>query len=453
MNTENFSFTLKKYITNSKLSVSTLSKYSNINRSLIQKYISGYQLPSNNEVLERLISCLAITDYEKKEIKQLYKREKIGYENCEKLNIMMDFINRLCFPTTSFDQSFKIQVDLPNQIAFANNVEELKILLYSFLSSVHNDNNEIEIMLNIDDTLFPIIYQFLKQENFKVNIILCFHQIDHLNTNLIQLNRILPFLYFDNVDIHYLYVDSTNNYSLYPYSINSKKNLLFINFSHNQGLLIGNDNYTTEYKFKFSSTLPFIETYLDEFTIQKNLLSFYLNNQKIAYYCGDLFILPFLDTEILEDHYIGKEENKDTILTLFDQFKVNFLDYLAQYKLDLYCQLQDIKDYVIPLGLSAAYFSPFSKHELVVPGQKLINHKNILLNVIKEEKTMFSPSTIIQTNQTKTLVRNEKISFNVLEPSINNDFQLLPTLVKDLEESIYSESESREVLKKFINNI
>ena len=66
---------------------------------------------------------------------------------------------------------------------------------------------------------------------------------------------------------------------------------------------------------------------------------------------------------------------------------------------------------------------------------------------------MFSPSTIIQTNQTKTLVRNEKISFNVLEPSINNDFQLLPTLVKDLEESVYSESESREVLKKFINNM
>lgn len=66
---------------------------------------------------------------------------------------------------------------------------------------------------------------------------------------------------------------------------------------------------------------------------------------------------------------------------------------------------------------------------------------------------MFSPSTIIQTNQTKTLVRNEKISFNVLEPSINHDFQLLPTLVKDLEESVYSESESREVLKKFINNM
>lgn len=453
MNTENFAFTLKKYITNSKLSVSTLSKYSNINRSLIQKFISGYQLPSNNEVLERLISCLAITDHEKKEVKQLYTREKIGYENCEKLNIMMDFINTLCFPTTSFDQSFKIHVDLSSQIAFANNVEELKILLYSFLSSVHNDNNEIEIMLNIDDILFPIIYQFLKQENFKVNIILCFHQIDHLNTNLIQLNRILPFLYFDNVDIHYLYVDSTNNYSLYPYSINSKKNLLFINSSHNQGLLIGNDNYTTEYKFKFSSTLPFIETYLDEFSIQKNLLSFYLNNQKITYYCGDLFILPFLDIEILENHYIGEEENKDTILTLFDQFKVNFLDYLAHYKLDLYCQLQDIKDDVIPLGLSAAYFSPFSKHELVVPGQKLINHKNILLNVIKENKTIFSPSTIIQTNQTKTLVRNEKISFNVLEPSINNDFQLLPTLVKDLKESVYSESESREVLKKFINNI
>lgn len=453
MNTENFAFTLKKYITNSKLSVSTLSKYSNINRSLIQKFISGYQLPSNNEVLERLISCLAITDHEKKEVKQLYIREKIGYQNCEKINIMMDFINTLCFPTISFDQSFKIQIDLPNQIAFANNVEELKILLYSFLSSVHNDNNEIEIMLNIDDTLFPIIYQFLKQENFKVNIILCFHQIDHLNTNLIQLKRILPFLYFNNMNIHYLYVDSTNNYSLYPYSINSKKHLLFINSSQNQGLLIGNDNYTAEYKFKFSSTHLFIETYLDEFSIQKNLLSFYLNNQKIAYYCGDLFILPFLDIEILENHYIGEEENKDTILTLFDQFKVNFLDYLAHYKLDLYCQLQDIKDYVIPLGLSAAYFSPFSKHELVVPGQKLINHKNILLNVIKEDKTMFSPSTIIQTNQTKTLVRNEKISFNVLEPSINNDFQLLPTLVKDLEESVYSESESREVLKKFINNI
>lgn len=45
-----FASVLKEHITESKLSIASLSRLSDVNRTMIQKYISGTQLPANHEI-------------------------------------------------------------------------------------------------------------------------------------------------------------------------------------------------------------------------------------------------------------------------------------------------------------------------------------------------------------------------------------------------------------------
>lgn len=47
-----FASVLKEHITESKLSIASLSRLSDVNRTMIQKYISGTQLPANHEILK-----------------------------------------------------------------------------------------------------------------------------------------------------------------------------------------------------------------------------------------------------------------------------------------------------------------------------------------------------------------------------------------------------------------
>ena len=227
MEHQKFANILKNYINESKLTISSLSRYSNVNRTLIQKFIAGSQLPSNYETLEKILNHLALTSSQKNQLKQLYKIEKMGLEKYEQLNMLDDFINNI----SSYHQNhsnYYIQINLKQQLNQAKNHEELKLLLYSFLTSIEDET--LDLLLNIDDVLYPVILQFMKQKKFNIRIILCLsNQYNHYSFNLLQLKKLLPFLEFKNIDIHYTYLDNPNLYSLYPFSISSKKQLLIIN--------------------------------------------------------------------------------------------------------------------------------------------------------------------------------------------------------------------------------
>ena len=56
-----FASVLKEHITESKLSIASLSRLSDVNRTMIQKYISGTQLPTNHEILNKILNHLALT--------------------------------------------------------------------------------------------------------------------------------------------------------------------------------------------------------------------------------------------------------------------------------------------------------------------------------------------------------------------------------------------------------
>lgn len=86
----------------------------------------------------------------------------MGLEKYEQLNMLDDFINNI----SSYHQNhsnYYIQINLKQQLNQAKNREELKLLLYSFLTSIEDET--LDLLLNIDDVLYPVILQFMKQKN------------------------------------------------------------------------------------------------------------------------------------------------------------------------------------------------------------------------------------------------------------------------------------------------
>lgn len=333
-----FASVLKEHITESKLSIASLSRLSDVNRTMIQKYISGTQLPANHEILNKILSHLALTQPQKEELLQLYKIEKIGFDTYKQLLNLNSFISQLSIHNQS-QSKFHIQVHFNQPMTQATNKEELKVLLYSFLSSL--DNQTLDIILNVNDTLYPIILPFIKERKLDAHIILCLsNQSTHYTMNLFQLEKLLPLLESNHVSIHYTYIDCPTRYSLYPFSINSKDKLLLINNDITQGLLINQSNNQKEFNDHFINTSLFVESYYDDISRLNNLLKLSHENQTVCCYCGDLFLLPYMDKQLLESHYIGSESYKEELFSHFKTFKE------TQFK--LYCHLPIItNDYLL----------------------------------------------------------------------------------------------------------
>lgn len=435
-----FASVLKEHITESKLSIASLSRLSDVNRTMIQKYISGTQLPANHKILNKILSHLALTQPQKEELLQLYKIEKIGLDTYKQLLNLNSFISQLSIHNQS-QSKCHIQVHFNQPMTQATNKEELKVLLYSFLSSL--DNQTLDIILNVNDTLYPIILPFIKERKLDAHIILCLsNQSTHYTINLFQLEKLLPLLESNHVSIHYTYIDCPTHYSLYPFSINSKDKLLLINNDITQGLLINQSNNQKEFNDHFINTSLFVESYYDDISRLNNLLKLSHENQTVCCYCGDLFLLPYMDKQLLESHYIGSESYKEELFSHFKTFKE------TQFK--LYCHLPIITNDYLPLGLPSTLFKPFTVKEIQSVCLKLLENIDDNTELILFKNNILNKDVVIMTGTTGSFVSNQALSFTILEPSINKSLDSLPLLFNNLKEVVYTKEESTLYLQSYI---
>lgn len=435
-----FASVLKEHITESKLSIASLSRLSDVNRTMIQKYISGTQLPANHKILNKILSHLALTQPQKEELLQLYKIEKIGLDTYKQLLNLNSFISQLSIHNQS-QSKCHIQVHFNQPMTQATNKEELKVLLYSFLSSL--DNQTLDIILNVNDTLYPIILPFIKERKLDAHIILCLsNQSTHYAMNLFQLEKLLPLLESNHVSIHYTYIDCPTRYSLYPFSINSKDKLLLINNDITQGLLINQSNNQKEFNDHFINTSLFVESYYDDISRLNNLLKLSHENQTVCCYCGDLFLLPYMDKQLLESHYIGSESYKEELFSHFKTFKE------TQFK--LYCHLPIITNDYLPLGLPSTLFKPFTVKEIQSVCLKLLENIDDNTELILFKNNILNKDVVIMTGTTGSFVSNQALSFTILEPSINKILDSLPLLFNNLKEVVYTKEESILYLQSYI---
>lgn len=401
MHINNFSLLLKQYINESQYNVVTLSKLTNISRSSIQKFMSGIQIPKNYETIEKLIQFLPLSIIQKDELKKAYMIEQVGYLNYQKLTVLKEFIQSFnTYSSSSFNYNLSYKFNKINK--FAHNPEELKLMLHFIIEDALNHSKQIKILMNADNPLFEIIYQYAKNyPDLVIKQIVNFKNLgnDVTSSNLEQLEKLLPLLLLKNkTSIKYIYgkENNPNYYSIFPYSIASDNYIILINSDYTLGMLINeNQKYLiNEFNkknklakkliYKSKNKTNYINTFLNTLTNQKN------TNFQIFSHISLIY----------------------TYLKIFNQnqssYKNKLNEFLQNNHLTLYLtsdQNTDKKSFT-----------------------HILTNDHFNIHIINKNKINFPDDLLILNTQTSLILIFKNINITIYENTICQDFQLLDKL-------------------------
>ena len=401
MHINNFSLLLKQYINESQYNVVTLSKLTNISRSSIQKFMSGIQIPKNYETIEKLIQFLPLSIIQKDELKKAYMIEQVGYLNYQKMTVLKEFIQSFnTYPSSSFNYNLSYKFNKINK--FARNPEELKLMLHFIIEDALNHSKQIKILMNADNPLFEIIYQYAKNyPDLVIKQIVNFKNLgnDVTSSNLEQLEKLLPLLLLKNkTSIKYIYgkENNPNYYSIFPYSIASDNYIILINSDYTLGMLINeNQKYLiNEFNkknklakkliYKSKNKTNYINTFLNTLTNQKN------TNFQIFSHISLIY----------------------TYLKIFNQnqssYKNKLNEFLQNNHLTLYLTSDQNTD--------KKCFT------------NILTNDHFNTHIINKNKINFPDDLLILNTQTSLILIFKNINITIYENTICQDFQLLDKL-------------------------
>lgn len=401
MHINNFSLLLKQYINESQYNVVTLSKLTNISRSSIQKFMSGIQIPKNYETIEKLIQFLPLSIIQKDELKKAYMIEQVGYLNYQKMTVLKEFIQSFnTYPSSSFNYNLSYKFNKINK--FAHNPEELKLMLHFIIEDALNHSKQIKILMNADNPLFEIIYQYAKNyPDLVIKQIVNFKNLgnDVTSSNLEQLEKLLPLLLLKNkTSIKYIYgkENNPNHYSIFPYSIASDNYIILINSDYTLGMLINeNQKYLiNEFNkknklakkliYKSKNKTNYINTFLNTLTNQKN------TNFQI-----------FSHISLIYTYLKILNQNQSS-------YKNKLNEFLQNNHLTLYLtsdQNTDKKSFT-----------------------HILTNDHFNIHIINKNKINFPDDLLILNTQTSLILIFKNINITIYENTICQDFQLLDKL-------------------------
>ena len=401
MHINNFSLLLKQYINESQYNVVTLSKLTNISRSSIQKFMSGIQIPKNYETIEKLIQILPLSIIQKDELKKAYMIEQVGYLNYQKMTVLKEFIQSFnTYPSSSFNYNLSYKFNKINK--FARNPEELKLMLHFIIEDALNHSKQIKILMNADNPLFEIIYQYAKNyPDLVIKQIVNFKNLgnDVTSSNLEQLEKLLPLLLLKNkTSIKYIYgkENNPNYYSIFPYSIASDNYIILINSDYTLGMLINeNQKYLiNEFNkknklakkliYKSKNKTNYINTFLNTLTNQKN------TNFQI-----------FSHISLIYTYLKILNQNQSS-------YKNKLNEFLQNNHLTLYLtsdQNTDKKSFT-----------------------NILTNDHFNIHIINKNKINFPDDLLILNTKTSLILIFKNINITIYENTICQDFQLLDKL-------------------------
>lgn len=401
MHINNFSLLLKQYINESQYNVVTLSKLTNISRSSIQKFMSGIQIPKNYETIEKLIQFLPLSIIQKDELKKAYMIEQVGYLNYQKMTVLKEFIQSFnTYPSSSFNYNLSYKFNKINK--FARNPEELKLMLHFIIEDALNHSKQIKILMNADNPLFEIIYQYAKNyPDLVIKQIVNFKNLgnDVTSSNLEQLEKLLPLLLLKNkTSIKYIYgkENNPNHYSIFPYSIASDNYIILINSDYTLGMLINeNQKYLiNEFNkknklakkliYKSKNKTNYINTFLNTLTNQKN------TNFQI-----------FSHISLIYTYLKILNQNQSS-------YKNKLNEFLQNNHLTLYLTSDQNTD--------KKCFT------------NILTNDHFNIHIINKNKINFPDDLLILNTQTSLILIFKNINITIYENTICQDFQLLDKL-------------------------
>lgn len=462
-----FSDLLSLYIKESPYNIKHLANESQLDRTIIQKYISGNRFPSSYSNIEKIISHLTLTNQQKCDLKKAYHIEKFGIEQYQYLLKIKSIIENMhLIEPISFSTEYQFEINK----SFALNLEELLTFTHMLLDDAQKTNHKLKICLPTSNKLYKLIKNAVCLNDSLSLDHLLYLENDTLKYkdmyNLIQFENCFPTLLSNKCIIKYMYLQSISTLetkNMYPYSIHSQNYSLLINSQLNLGILLKND-INQHLRLQFDKT--FNNAYFYNHYYQSNLgylsLHSLFNNKLHTYFLlqrkpGILFAL---DKDMIDRHFIGNNDQYQELLNYLNHYKKHITNILSSHELHFYFTRSGLLEFIksgISYDLPLSLMTPFDNEEINFILHRLVNinkhYHNFYLHLIKEDFKIPSHCSIAyqQDNEILFILKDEQHyhGFILDETTIKKEFFNLKHLM-DIENFVYSEKETIQFLKEFI---
>ena len=386
-----FSDRCRFYLNESGSNVYQISKQSGLDRTTIQRMLSGQRLPSQ-KFIETFSDYLHISTYEKLELIELYQIEKIGksvYLNRKNIQSLLDFLkateNRtLDISNTAYDP---IRLSVSKSRHYTADVNSLleKILTFAFTSQLKNE----AIYTNIPaeyDYFFSLLCSCQKKYACTIPVTQLFgintHSKDTTrpNENLEILCNVFSFLvspYKDYKPFYYYNKVSVKEYALqiFPYYVITSNAVLLISFDLKTGCITKETSmvlsYQKEFKKIFSLSSPFIKRVsdpieaLDEYCksfMEYGRPSFTLESQPCLF---SMFYSDQLLDRLCPQEVPNRSELLETFLKISSTSFSSLNDYTGFFTLSGVRSFMNTGIITSPIAVYAEAFSPSERKKML----------------------------------------------------------------------------------------
>lgn len=425
-----FSEKLKLIIEESGIKIYQLAKNSELDRTTIQRSITGERFPSLNFV-EKLIDYLRLSPIEREELFELYSINKIGekvYAGRKFIKEMIELIatTHIVKENKSYSKktlTFSGKINADNEVCTGQYIVNNIIRNVLEDEVLNNPSPEINICAPFSYSfLFDLLYQLYLGQNGNVtikNIIKLNknpHTFQNSNYNLEILSHVMPFAfsagngyqpyyYYDNFDEH-------NDIALFmPYYIITSNHLLTISADFKTAIFYNNESIVNTYKENFKIAITKSKPLITQHFSCDDMLLAYLASSKNSGVASHIIepqpCFAWYYTEALINSHLRPElENRELILDLlydlygkYRAFKSRPMSIFSIEGLSYFAKTGILAD------LPTQFAIPFTIEERIILLTKLRNdiaNSDYLVFASNSSKFII-PSSTIQLYTTKGL--------------------------------------------------
>lgn len=270
-----FSNLFSKFILSKNISVYSLAKYCNLDRSTIYKIRKGERNPSSPELVEKFSEFLHLTPQEHQCLMEAYEITLVGTDTYYRRKSIRDFlmqfpnsftlrpsgnpgINGLSLGSTAFDTASPC-------LSLQNQFDINRILGKIFSYEINRENGEISLLLQPE---YPFIFNLLENmsipDTVKINHIFCLNNTDILTSDyksvhMEYLKMIFPmyiqnlnyqaYCFYDNVQSHF------HNMNLFPCLILTSEYALAVSSDFQSGIFYKEPGVVSQLHEFFQNTM------------------------------------------------------------------------------------------------------------------------------------------------------------------------------------------------------
>lgn len=464
-----FSQLLQEHFQEKKVKIYQIAQLSNIERTLLQKILTGSRKPSSEEQVTRLAQALMLTASETKELKNAYQILHMGEENWSRRSAVRKLVQSFHINDSPFEMGFTPDVSFTfqeetNVIYGAINV---KRALYSvLLQESCNPQGEISIVSQPDFSFLINSLNIINFTHLPITHFISFgSRSEDSTSNLNLLERIIPTLLTCKGYIPFGYYENTPSLfgpnAFLPNILLTARYSIQISSDYDCAVISTNRDFmkllSNFIKQKRVSAFPIFEkqtafeVYLDSLFVQP------LHEQRFIM-MDKPYLIPFLTSQMCENylhrHELGEERMeaiKKHILrlqqteTLHSIFSVDGLQQF--FSTGRFTEMPKL--YYSTLHQQDAHF-------LLNEALTMQEQGHYRMHIIKQPHLSFPPNLTIRafsSLQVSFIINHPKVGFlalNLQDPSFS--FAIYDFLQYMMEENLsHSPEESASMVRSFLN--